>query len=123
EMVPTRTVVWSAGVRPAHPDADPGLPVRHGRIDVDEHLEVRGLDGVFAIGDTAAAQGGTGADLPMLSPPAIQAGRYVARSIIDETRGRRGRREPFRYRDKGTMATIGRNSAVAQVGPLRLRGF
>jgi len=78
---------------------------------------------VFAIGDTAAAEGGTGADLPMLSPPAMQAGRYVASVILDEARGRRRKRKPFRYLDKGTMATIGRNSAVAQVGRLRLRGF
>ena len=53
----------------------------------------------------------------------MQAGRYVASVILDEARGRRRKRKPFRYLDKGTMATIGRNSAVAQVGRLRLRGF
>ena len=123
EVIPARTVVWAAGVRPVHPDDDSGVPTPRGRIEVDEQLRVRGLDGVFAIGDTAASEGGTGADLPMLSPPAMQAGRYVARVIANEARERRESVEPFRYWDKGTMATIGRNSAVAQVGRLRLRGF
>ena len=123
ESIATRTVVWAAGVRPVHPELDPTAAGRRGRIDVDERLRLRSLDGVFAIGDTAAAEGGTGADLPMLSPPAMQAGRYVASVILDEARGRRRKRKPFRYLDKGTMATIGRNSAVAQVGRLRLRGF
>jgi NADH dehydrogenase len=54
----------------------------------------------------------------MLSPPAMQEGRYVARSILEG-----GSRRPFRYHDKGTLATIGRRAAVGQVGPLRLRGF
>jgi NADH dehydrogenase len=59
----------------------------------------------------------------MLSAPAMQAGRYVARLIRDELRGRSGRTRPFHYVDKGVMATIGRNAAVAQIGPLLLRGF
>jgi NADH dehydrogenase len=123
EILATRTVVWSAGVRPVDPIEDAGLARRRGRIEVDDHLRVRGLAGVFAIGDAAAAEGGSGTDLPMLSPPAMQAGRHVARVMLDEAKGRGGERKGFRYVDKGTMATIGRNSAVAQVGRLRLRGF
>ena len=77
-----------------------------------------GVDHVFAIGDGAAAPDRKGRALPMLSPPAMQAGRYVAREIL---RGRSGR--AFRYHDKGTMATIGRRAAVAQIGPIQLTGL
>ena len=119
----TRTVVWSAGVRPQDPLGD-GVPRgRAGRLAVDDHLRVDGLEGVFAIGDAAATHGGTDADLPMLSPPAMQEGRYVARAIIDEAHGRPMSASPFRYLDKGTMATIGRNSAVAHIRGIRFRGF
>lgn len=122
EVIPCRTAVWSAGVRPNDPapDAPVGRTRRH-RLEVDEYLRVRGVRDVFAIGDVAAAPGKDG-ELPMLSPPAMQEGRYVARWILAEATGR-SHRGPFRYIDKGTMATIGRNSAVAQIGPLRLQGF
>ena len=99
-----------------------GAPVarsRSRRLTVDEHLRLR--PGVYAIGDVASVRppGGAEGELPMLSPPAMQEGRYVARAIRHGGPPDR----PFRYRDKGTMATIGRRAAVAQVGPVRLRGF
>ena len=81
-------------------------------------MRLAGADGVFAIGDLAAGHDKHGAVLPMVSPPAMQAGRYVARHILDG-----GARGAFRYRDKGTLATIGRTSAVGQIGRLRFRGF
>ena len=123
EVIACRTVVWSAGVRPTDP-AGQAAPARHPgqRLQVDEHLRVPGADGVFAIGDIAAARWHDG-ELPMLSPPAMQEGRHVARLIRDQAAGRGRTRKPFRYIDKGTMATIGRKSAVAQIGPLRFRGF
>jgi NADH:quinone reductase (non-electrogenic) len=123
EVIACRTVVWSAGVRPADP-AEQALLARTAgrRLQVDEHLRVPGVDSVFAIGDAAAARWNE-SELPMLSPPAMQEGRHVARLIRDQAAGRAGTRKPFRYIDKGTMATIGRNAAVAQIGPLRLRGF
>jgi NADH dehydrogenase len=123
EVIGCRTVVWSAGVRPADPVGDGTVPRGAGhRLQVDDHLRVPGTDGVFAIGDAAAVRWRDG-PLPMLSPPAMQEGRYVARLIRDQAAGRPGTPRPFRYFDKGTMATIGRNAAVAQIGPLRLRGF
>jgi NADH dehydrogenase len=119
-----RTIVWSAGVGPSDPLPDKaagGTEVarsRSRRLEVDDHLRLR--PGVYAIGDVASVRsGGADSELPMLSPPAMQEGRYVARAIRHGGDPAR----PFRYRDKGTMATIGRRAAVAQVGPVRLRGF
>jgi NADH dehydrogenase len=111
--VPTATLVWTAGVRPN--DIVHDTPRR---IEVDKYLRVVGASNAFAIGDVAAAHDRHGNELPMVSPPAMQAGRYVARSIING-----GSKRPFRYRDKGTLATIGRQSAVGQVGPFRFHGF
>lgn len=117
--VASRTLVWSAGVR-----ADDSVGAgdvqrsRTDRIEVDANLRVPGHDGVYAIGDGASVVD-DGHELPMLGPPAMQAGRYVAAQIL----GHAPTREPFRYRDKGTMATIGRSAAVAQVGRIRLTGF
>jgi NADH dehydrogenase len=111
--VETATMVWTAGVRPNDP-----VHEKPERLSVDDHLRVLGAPDVFAIGDVAAARDKHGDVLPMVSPPAMQAGGYVARHILDG-RTRRG----FRYRDKGTLATIGRRAAVGQIGPLRFRGF
>jgi NADH dehydrogenase len=111
--VMTATMVWTAGVQPNDP-----VHEKPQRLDVDDRLRLAGAPGVFAIGDVAAARDKHGKVLPMVSPPAMQAGRYVARNIVDPRD-----RGPFRYRDKGTLATIGRRAAVGQVGPLRFRGF
>ena len=121
--IETHTVVWSAGVRPnplaAMPDAEQSASAR---ITVDERLRLPALDGVFAIGDLASVDV-DGSELPMLSAPAMQEGRYVARAILAAAAGSDGSSEPFRYRDKGTMATVGRNAAVAELGRVRLTGF
>jgi NADH dehydrogenase len=112
------TVVWVAGVRPAplaeHLGAGVNLD-RAGRVCVEPDLRVAGQDRVFVIGDLAAGW-------PQLAPVAIQQGRHVARQIKRLEGGRPTR--PFHYFDKGTMATIGRNSAVAEL-PLgiHLSGF
>ena len=72
----------------------------------------------------AAATDRAGNELPMVSPPAMQGARYVARTIIDEVTGVQRARAPFHYVDKGTMATIGRNAGVAQLaGGLQFTGF
>jgi NADH dehydrogenase len=111
--VPTATLVWTAGVQP-----NDLLHEKPKRLDVDDHMRLAGAPGVFAIGDVAAGHDKHGNVLPMVSPPAMQAGRYVARHIVDPAY-----RRPFRYRDKGTLATIGRRAAVGQIGRLRFRGF
>ena len=93
---------------------------RQSRIKVEPSLQVREHPEVFAIGDVAGASDG-GGSLPMLIPVAMQEGRYVAKSIRDRLADRAPR--PFRYKDPGIMATIGRNSAVAQLGRVHLSGF
>lgn len=123
ETISTRTVVWSAGVRPFDPAGKSLARSRTDRIRVDERLRIPGREGAFAIGDAASVADGP-AELPMVSPPAMQAGRYVARLLAGAADGRSIEgAKPFRYVDKGTMATIGRNAAVAQLWRLRLRGF
>ena len=116
DTIRSRTVVWSAGVRPTDPlGVKAPERTRSKRIRVDAQLRVPGKDGVYVIGD-AASVATRGGELPMLSPPAMQAGRYVARSILGNEQ------PPFRYVDKGTMATIGRRAAVADVRGLKMKG-
>lgn len=89
---------------------------------MDEFLRIPGTQRAYALGD-AAATGQDGTELPMMSAPALQAGRYVARVIRQDLGGKQAG-PPFRYFDKGKMATIGRNAAVAQLrGGMQLTGF
>lgn len=122
DTLPAHTVVWAAGVA-ANPLADAlGLPTsRGGRIVVGRDLSVVGHPGVWAVGDVAAAPGRDGEPLPQLAPVAMQSGTHVARQIGRQLSGDSPR--PFRFRDRGMMATIGRRAAVAELpGRLRLRG-
>ena len=115
ERIPSHTLVWAAGVR-ATPLAD-ALQVRTGkggRIAVDPDLRIPGHPNAFAIGDVAAIDDGAGGVLPGVAQVAMQSGAHVAAEIAD------GASRPFRYRDKGSMATIGRRAAVAEL-PLRIR--
>jgi NADH dehydrogenase len=123
--IPAATVVWTAGVR-AHPLATAlGTEVdRRGRLVVGANLSVPGHPDVFAIGDIAGVPlgGGTPGVCPQVAQPAIQGGRHVAAQIGHRLRGEPT--EPFEYHDKGSMATIGRNAAVAEFpGGRRLGGF
>lgn len=123
EVVPTCTAVWAAGVR-ANPLADL-LGVEQaggGRIVVTPDLRIPSHPEAFVIGDLAAIEGPGGVLLPQVAQVAKQSGRYVGKAIARAQRGRGTK--SFRYIDKGTMATIGRNAAVADL-PLhiRLTGF
>jgi len=122
-VIPTHTIVWTGGVRPLTPGVEPELErSRSRRLRVDSFLRVPGAQRVYALGDAAGAEN-DGAELPMLSAPAMQAGRYVARAIHSDLMGEQPTR-PFRYFDKGTMATIGRNAGIAHLrGGLELTGF
>ncbi len=125
-QVRARTVLWAAGVRSvplAERLADrASLPTdKGGRIIVNPDLSVPGYPNLFVIGDLAHYAHQTGTPLPGVAPVAIQQGIYVARVIRDRLRGRTP--PPFRYRDKGDMAVIGRKAAVAKIGKLQLTGF
>jgi NADH dehydrogenase len=125
ERIATRVVVWAAGVTTTGtivngvgPDPGPS-----GRVRVERDLSVTGLPGVWAVGDSAAVPAGEGdAICPQLAQVAIQSGRHCGRQILNVVEGKPT--SPFRYKDKGVMATIGRNAAVAQLprGPL-ITGF
>jgi NADH:ubiquinone reductase (H+-translocating) len=118
----TATVVWTAGVR-GHPLAERwGLPVgRGGRLQVEPTLQVPGLPDVYAVGDLVAFADESGQPLPMLAPVAMQQGERAAANILRQIAGQEP--EAFRYFDKGTMATIGRSAAVAQLRGISFTGF
>jgi len=121
EVIPAHTVIWAAGVRATPLNAALGLPTaRQGRIPVEPTLQVRGHPEVYIIGD-AAYHEENGEPLPLVAPVAIQMGQAVARNIARSLRGKP--LEPFRYRDQGTLATIGRNAAVAHVFGVNWSGF
>ena len=132
ETIPTRTVLWAAGVK-ASPlarrlaEASDAKLDHSGRIQVEPDLTLAGQEDVFVIGDMASCPDEEGHPLPGVAPVAIQQGEYVARSIrerIDAEIFDRDRRiKPFRFSDRGAMATIGRFKAVAELGWLRLTGF
>jgi NADH dehydrogenase len=115
-------VVWTAGVQ-----GDPrvrawGLPVgKGGRVVVTSTLQVAGHPEIFVAGDLAFATDGEGNALPQVAPVAMQQGEHVARALQAFVAGRAI--PPFRYRDPGMVAVIGRNAAVAEVFGGRFRGF
>lgn len=114
-------ICWGSGVRPADLAARIDAPKLKGRLLVEKDCTLPGYPNAFAIGDIAAFLDEQEQPLPGLAPVAIQQGRYVARTIIGDQKGRA--RRPFHYRDKGIMATIGRSRAVAKVGSLKLWGL
>jgi NADH dehydrogenase/putative oxidoreductase len=121
-FLPGRTVLWAAGVMASPAAAWLGVAAdRAGRILVGPDLSVAGCDGVFAIGDTAASVGWAGKEVPGVAPAAKQGGAYVARVIRARLSGRPAP-AAFRYRHLGSLATIGRQSAVADFGFVRFSG-
>jgi len=122
EQIRARTVLWAAGVAAAPLTRNLDAPLdRSGRVLVEPDLSIPGHPETFAIGDMCAFLHQTGAPLPGVAPVAIQQGRAVADNVLRRLRGEPTR--PFRYRDKGSMATIGRAAAVAVVGRLKLSGL
>ena len=92
-----------------------------GRIPVEPDLSLRGHPNVFVIGDLALCLDEKGRQVPGVAPAAMQEGDYVARWIVSKLEGKA--EPPFRYRDKGNLATIGRGAAVAEIGRFRFSGF
>lgn len=122
EHVPCKTVLWAAGVRPSKlgETINGAVLDRRKRVVVGPDCSIEGYPEAFAIGDVACFVQ-DGQELAGVSPVAMQQGRYVARTIREELRDKP--RAPFRYFDKGIMATIGRSRAVVEMGPIRISGF
>jgi NADH dehydrogenase len=121
ERILSRTVLWGAGVLASPLGAKLGAPTdRAGRVRVLPDLSVPGAPEVFVIGDLAGLEQG-GKPVPGVAPAAMQMGRHTAKNIVRRTRGQATL--PFHYVDKGSLATIGRASAVAEIGALRLSGL
>jgi NADH dehydrogenase len=123
EHIAASTVLWAAGVRGSGLCQKIGLAVdRAGRALVEQDCSIKDQPNVFVIGDCASfIPEGTSQGLPGVSPVAMQQGRFVARQIARSVAG--APRQRFKYVDKGSMATIGRSRAVAQIGKLQLGGF
>ena len=116
--IQTRTAIWAGGLMASPLAVSAGLPQGHGgRIEVKPDLTVEGFPGVYALGDFANIPDPDGQPLPQLGSVAQQCGEWTAKNILAEIAGET--RTPFHYHDKGIMAMIGRNSAVAAVGNKR----
>ena len=117
ERISAKTVVWAAGVAASPLARTLGAPLdRAGRVKVAPDLSVPGHPEIFVIGDLAALEG-----VPAIAPAAKQMGRHTAKNIASLVKGMNTK--PFRYRDYGQLATIGRNSAVAVIGKFKLSGY
>ena len=119
----TRNVFWAAGVREEFPEGMTNAPLARGsRIKTDDINRVEGYANIFAIGDVAAMATPEFPDgLPGVAPVAMQQGKHLAKNLLAIVNG--NNTEPFKYENKGTMATVGRNRAVADLGHLHFQGF
>jgi NADH:quinone reductase (non-electrogenic) len=122
EVVPTRTVVWTAGVKP-HPSLQRlSLPLdEKGRVEVDDHLRVRGLEGVWAIGDSAAVPDPKGGTSPATAQHAIRQARVAAANLAADLGI--GNPRPFSYSSRTAFVNLGRYKAVGRIGGRTFRGF
>jgi NADH dehydrogenase len=121
ETVQAATILWAAGVAPSELNKSLGVPLdRQGRVVVEQDCSLKHHPEVFIIGDQAHFEQ-DGKPLPGLAPVAMQQGRLIGTNIRRELAGKP--REPFRYHDKGQMATIGRRRAIVEIGKFRYGGF
>ena len=121
ERIAASTVIWAAGVKAE--EIRDGLDVetdRQGRIVVRPDLTIEGADNIFVAGDQANFKTPDGSSLPGMAPVAVQQGIFVARTILGDIAGKP--RKEFKYRDKGIMATVGRNKAIMKSGKWQMTG-
>jgi NADH dehydrogenase len=122
EIVPTKTVVWTAGVTPAPILKNLNVPLdERGRVPVDSHLRVEGLNSVWAIGDCAAAPDPRGGTCPPTAQHAVRQGPVAARNIAAAVGI--GDPEPFTYKSEASFVNLGRYKAVGRIGDRKFRGF
>jgi len=119
--IASEVTIWAAGVKGEPTGAKLNLPLINTRIDVENTLQVKHYPHIFAIGDIAGFVGENGRMLPMVAPVALQQGRHVAQQIKRIAKGQD--LKPFKYLDKGSMATIGRHKAIVEVKSLRMTGI
>jgi NADH dehydrogenase len=121
ERIPTRTIYWAAGNQASPLARTLGAPLdRQGRVLVEPDLSVTGRPEIFVAGDLAAIKDPHGQWVPGVAPAANQMGWDAAGNVLASLGGQA--RKPFKYFDKGNLATIGRHRAIAQIGPLKLHG-
>lgn len=121
-VIPAKTVIWAAGVKGNIIDGLPEEMIAYGRVRVDEHNKAIGTDNVYAIGDISYMETEKSPKgHPMVAQVAIQQGRLLSKNLIAASKGRK--MKPFVYKDKGSMATIGRNRAVVDLPKLHFGGF
>lgn len=122
EWIPANVTLWATGVAASPLGKALGAPTdRAGRVLVEPDLSLPGHPNVFVLGDMAFLKDAAGVAVPGLGAAATQQGKDTGANISRDLRGEK--RVPFRYKDKGTMATIGRNRAVAQIGKLQFTGL
>ncbi len=123
EHMAAATVLWAAGVQASQLGQMTGAESdRQGRVLVEPDLSVKSFPNVFVAGDMACVAGKDGAPLPGVAPVALQQGRYLARMIRGEVTKGSAARKPFKFVDKGQMATIGRSRAIVEIGKFHLAG-
>jgi NADH dehydrogenase len=120
DPIPAEVTIWAAGVKGEPTAGALGLPIDGSRVSVEQTLQVENYPHIWAIGDISGAKGKDGRFLPMVAPVALQQGKFVAKQILNIVAGKS--LTEFKYRDKGSMATIGRNKAIVQVGRFKLAG-
>jgi NADH dehydrogenase len=114
--IPAQVTIWAAGVRGESTIEKLRLPVESGRVKTQSTLQVEGFANIWAIGDVAGVKGSDGRNLPMVAPVAMQQARFLADQFFADSL------KSFSYRDKGSMATIGRHKAVVEAKKLRISG-
>ena len=118
--LPSQITIWAAGVKGSDAMKRLNLPVEANRVAVEATMQVKNYPYLWALGDIAGAKGQDGSPLPMVAPVAIQQGKFIAKQIKKVIEGKK--LDNFKYLDKGSMATIGRNKAVVQVRWFKLAG-
>ena len=120
QVLPSEITIWAAGVKGSNAMAQLSLPVSGNRVVVEPTMQVKNYPNIWALGDIAGALGKDGRPLPMVAPVAIQQGKFIAKQITRLSSGKE--LKEFKYLDKGSMATIGRNKAVVEVKGFILSG-
>jgi NADH dehydrogenase len=120
DPIPAEVTIWAAGVKGEPTAGALGLPIAGTRLATDQTLQVENYPYIWAIGDISGAKGSDGRFLPMVAPVALQQGKFVAKQILNLASGKN--LAQFKYRDKGSMATIGRNKAIVQLKGFKLAG-